>query len=639
MAAFLSSLTDVAMIDARTQSGTVFLPSTQTSLNRILTLKDIYGAVANSTVVVRTSGTDLFEDGTTQRTFRTPFQSLVVYAGQPGYWFTLGGTTQTTTVVSSLTVSSIVSTVQTGPLFASEVNIGRVSTLNSIDFFGLTGNYNNTVLAEISTGTGLQELLIFKGSSASDRVRVQTTGNFVVETGVSARLFNSNTTQTLSNAVPAFAINTSSNVGIQIAPASIAATLDVGGSVRSFTLSSQQLFISSINGQAYAAGGGIASIPSNLSTAAVFTSSVLASTITTSSLTVNSLTIGTGTGWLNLGPLQTVAISSIQANVNDAYLNNVYVGTQSTINDIMFYGLFGNYNNTVLAEISTGAGMQELLVFKGSSASDRVRVQTTGTFVVETGVSARLFNSNTTQTLSNVTPAFLINANSNVGIQTASPGAPLDVAGTSRAITLSSQQLNVSSIVNLNFSSLQGAVSSLVVNGLQFGDGTGWVNMGPIQATGVSTIQGNANTNTTLVTSTLALNVSSINGNAYKSFVIDHPLSENKYLVHACLEGPEAGVYYRGIGTIESDKVSIQLPDYVDALATDFTVQLTPIYEEDEDTQRNLMASRVKHGSFTVKGNPGSFYWHVYGKRLSIEVEPEKSSTAVQGEGPYKWIS
>jgi hypothetical protein len=167
---------------------------------------------------------------------------------------------------------------------------------------------------------------------------------------------------------------------------------------------------------------------------------------TISSLTVNQLTFGTGGGWVQFGPVQATVLSTIQVNTNDAYLNNIYVGTQSTINDLLFYGLFGNYNNTALAEISTGGGAQELLVFKGSSASDRVRVQTTGNFVVETGVSARLFNSNTTQTLSNITPAFIINTSSNVGIQTASPGATLDVAGTGRFQILSSLTLNVSSI-------------------------------------------------------------------------------------------------------------------------------------------------------------------------------------------------
>ena len=30
--------------------------------------------------------------------------------------------------------------------------------------------------------------------------------------------------------------------------------------------------------------------------------------------------------------------------------------------------------------------------------------------------------------------------------------------------------------------------------------------------------------------------------NSAKSFVIQHPINTNQYLVHACLEGPESGV-------------------------------------------------------------------------------------------------
>jgi hypothetical protein len=151
---------------------------------------------------------------------------------------------------------------------------------------------------------------------------------------------------------------------------------------------------------------------------------------------------------VNLGPLQTVAISSIQANTNALYANTSFFGTTSSVTALQFYGLSGNYNNTVLAEVSTGAGTQEFLMFKGSSSSDRVRVQTTGDFVVETGVSARLFNSNTTQTLSNATPSFIVNSSSNVGIQTnPAAGVALDVAGTGRFVTLSSLTLFASSIV------------------------------------------------------------------------------------------------------------------------------------------------------------------------------------------------
>jgi hypothetical protein len=167
---------------------------------------------------------------------------------------------------------------------------------------------------------------------------------------------------------------------------------------------------------------------------------------TISSLTVNQLTFGTGTGWVQFGPVQASIVSAIQVQAQSAFFNELNVGNTSTVTTIDYFGLFGNYNNTVLAEISTGAGTQELLVFKGSSTSDRVRVQTTGTFVVETGVSARLWNSNTTQTLSNATPAFIINTSSNVGIQTATPATTLDVAGTGRFQLASTLGLNVCTI-------------------------------------------------------------------------------------------------------------------------------------------------------------------------------------------------
>ena len=57
----------------------------------------------------------------------------------------------------------------------------------------------------------------------------------------------------------------------------------------------------------------------NLSSLQIFMSSITGQAITTSSLQVNSLTIGTGTGWVNIGPIQTVAISSIQANANTSF--------------------------------------------------------------------------------------------------------------------------------------------------------------------------------------------------------------------------------------------------------------------------------------------------------------------------------
>lgn len=124
---------------------------------------------------------------------------------------------------------------------------------------------------------------------------------------------------------------------------------------------------------------------------------------------------------------------------------------------------------------------------------------------------------------------------------------------------------------------------------------------------------------------------------AAKTFVINHPIDNNKYLVHSCLEGPEAGVYYRGKATIQnhSNNITIKLPNYVDKLASDFTVHITPIYNGECIL---YSVTEVTNNQFTVYGKPGSFSWIVYGKRESIDVEPYKTNIKVMGDGPYKWI-
>jgi hypothetical protein len=125
-----------------------------------------------------------------------------------------------------------------------------------------------------------------------------------------------------------------------------------------------------------------------------------------------------------------------------------------------------------------------------------------------------------------------------------------------------------------------------------------------------------------------------------KTFVIDHPFQENKYLVHACLEGPEAGVYYRGKAQITNGTdVTVTLPDYVQYLATNFTVQITPIVSYKYNVNVSLSCSEVENNSFTVYGPNIKFFWHVYGTRNTFEVEPSRDDTVVSGDGPYRWIS
>ena len=126
--------------------------------------------------------------------------------------------------------------------------------------------------------------------------------------------------------------------------------------------------------------------------------------------------------------------------------------------------------------------------------------------------------------------------------------------------------------------------------------------------------------------------------NSDKTFVINHPNDNQKYLVHACLEGPESGVYYRGIGEIvNNDFIVITLPDYVEKLAYEFTIQITPIYSG-KKLPTVLQVSQIENNSFNVYGENTKFYWIVHGKRNDITVEALKSSVDVKGNGPYKWI-
>jgi len=98
------------------------------------------------------------------------------------------------------------------------------------------------------------------------------------------------------------------------------------------------------------------------------------------------------------------------------------------------------------------------------------------------------------------------------------------------------------------------------------------------------------------------------------------------------------GVYYRGKGTITQNTTCtvITLPAYVPAFASDFTIQITPLYNG--QVPGLYAASDVVNGTFEVHGPPGSFFWHIHGSRGAINVEPLRSEVNVRGDGPYKYI-
>ena len=105
-----------------------------------------------------------------------------------------------------------------------------------------------------------------------------------------------------------------------------------------------------------------------------------------------------------------------------------------------------------------------------------------------------------------------------------------------------------------------------------------------------------------------------------KQFVIDHPLKPGKKLVHACIEGPEIAVYYRGSGKLIDGRAGIELPEYFDALTRDdtATVQLTArgkrpfLLSYDDFNEKSFVAyASVPEGEFD---------WEVRAVRADVEL-------------------
>ncbi len=685
----MSTATAVTMLDVRAGSGAITLPLTTQIPYRVITIKDAYGAAALSSITINTQGNDVFENGASSITLTNAYDTTTLYAGQSGYWYTIGGSRLDATSFNTLSTGVI-----TNPL-----RLGTLSTQTAIQFPGLRQGYTGTVIAEQGTGAGTQELLLYKASTTTDQIRLQTTGSIVFEAGASARSFPS--TQML--ATPTMYIQgTTSNVGI--GTATPAATLDVVGQGRFQIVSSLALQTSSINGAApwqqsfltstvqglgsagyvstaslqstfngitYAisqntvdtvfylnpgipaapyrqisptqtllpqstlttsilrntsnnaiaefqtdftvpqvipdgawdlnlfaytdhartyiytslfaragvtetliasssnattnigtspvqqytntifvpqtiftsttgvslvikifannpmnqddtlytfyqganyshahttfgtvvpdtlftstvTGLGSAGYVSSLTNVPLFSSlqmnvsSIVARTVSSatgyiSSLRTDSLTVGgtdgyvtiqdltTGTastgqlvagagfisslqinslsfgptGYVIVGNFIASSLSTMRLNTQEMYTNNAFIGNVSSQSAILFPGVDGNYRGTAIAEQTTGAGTGELLLYKTSTTTDRIRLQTTGNIVFEAGASLRSWPS--TAVLATPT-LFIQGTTSNVGVGTATPATTLDVAGTGRFQTISSLALNVSSI-------------------------------------------------------------------------------------------------------------------------------------------------------------------------------------------------
>jgi len=149
---WISTNTELGLINALTQSLTVYLPN-DAPQGKTLFVKDAAGNSVRSTITLTTQGADTFEDGSLIQTLNSAYESIQLnYSANK--WYITGGTMFNTMSVSTLQAQ----TIQTSNL--SSLNIS-VSTLQFI--------HNPT--STVGTFSAVSSLLLYNGFNIGGGVR------------------------------------------------------------------------------------------------------------------------------------------------------------------------------------------------------------------------------------------------------------------------------------------------------------------------------------------------------------------------------------------------------------------------------------------------------------------------------------
>lgn len=131
-----------------------------------------------------------------------------------------------------------------------------------------------------------------------------------------------------------------------------------------------------------------------------------------------------------------------------------------------------------------------------------------------------------------------------------------------------------------------------------------------------------------------------------KNFVIDHPEDADRWLVHACTEGPTAGVEYSGKVEINNYMAIVELPPYFEAATRAENRQIFLQVQLPEDGSLypfmpRAICSPIRGGKFMISsdGFDGTIVgWLVKAVRSDVPqfpVTPLKSEWQRVGEAPY----
>jgi len=214
-------------------------------------------------------------------------------------------------------------------------------------------------------------------------------------------------------------------------------------------------------------------------------------------------------------------------------------------------------------------------------------------------------------------------------------GPPAAIPGIG-ALPFSLEVTGVSNFVgNTNQLGLYTCNGASIFNGTQTTNGVNTVSgasifNGATTITGVTTINGATTINGTLTVTGLAT-FSSVAA-PFKQFDILHPSKTGYRLRHACIEGPEIGVYFRGKSKIDT----ITLPDYWKDLVHEdtITVNLTPIGQNQNLYVEYIKENQIKVGGGVIVQGETQFNYHytVFAERKDVnKLVPEYEGTEIGG--------
>lgn len=130
-----------------------------------------------------------------------------------------------------------------------------------------------------------------------------------------------------------------------------------------------------------------------------------------------------------------------------------------------------------------------------------------------------------------------------------------------------------------------------------------------------------------------------------KDFTIPHPLDDERWLRHSCIEGPEIELLYDGVSKLHDGIAWIELPAYFESMARKERRKIQITVEDDgSDDFFAPRYSKIENGRFRVRGPRGSnaeFSWSVTAIRKDIPMldpEPKKSEVDIASFGPYTYL-